>query len=128
GLDVAPEMLAAARTEPVEPGAAPIEWVEADATTWRPDGFAFDVVLSRFGVMFFPDPAAAFANLARLTVPDGRLCAAVWAERTRSPIFDLPLQVTLDLCRGWGLDPEVSAADTGAYSLADAGATRELLN
>jgi SAM-dependent methyltransferase len=127
GLDIAPEMLAAARREPAVAGAAPIEWVEADATTWRPEGFAADVVLSRFGVMFFPDPAAAFANLGRLTVPGGRLHAAVWAERTRSAIFELPLQVALERCRGWGLDPDVPPVDEGAYSLSDAGHVDRLL-
>jgi SAM-dependent methyltransferase len=113
GLDIAPEMLAAARREPAVAGSAPIEWVEADATTC---------------VMFFPDPAAAFANLCRLTVPGGRLHVAVWAERTRSALFELPFQVARERCRGWGLDPEVPPADEGAFSLSDAGHVDRLLS
>ena len=51
-------------------------------------------MLSRFGVMFFEDPPAAFANLARAAAPGGRLHVAVWAERP-PPLFELPLQVAL---------------------------------
>ena len=91
GLDVSPEMIAAARERDTPHGGASIRWVEADAVTWDAGGGQFDVVISQFGVMFFADPAAAFANFARMTAPGGRLHIAVWAERSQSPIFDLPL-------------------------------------
>ena len=51
------------------------------------------MLLSRFGLMFFADPPAAFANLARAVAPGGRLCTVVWAHRTRSPFFQLPFEV-----------------------------------
>lgn len=121
GLDISPEMLeaAAARVEPDADGAS-IQWVQADATTWDPEGASFDVVISQFGVMFFSDPAAAFANLARMTRPGGRLHVAAWAERSKSPIFDLPLTTALaELARG-SIPVEVPAPDAGPYSLSDA--------
>src|SRR4051812_42219509 len=56
GLDIAAEMLtaaASAATDVVADDVAPIEWVEADAVTWTHTGPLHDVVISRFGVMFF---------------------------------------------------------------------------
>ena len=119
GLDVSPEMIAAARERDAPAGAASISWVEADAVTWDPGGEQFDVVISQFGVMFFADPDAAFANFARMTVPGGRLHIAVWAERSRSPIFDLPLSIALAELERADVRVEVPAPDAGPYSLSD---------
>jgi SAM-dependent methyltransferase len=127
GVDISAQMLDAARAVDAGAGSAPIEWVEADVTSWDPGPEPYDVVLSRFGVMFFADPAAAFANLARATAPGGRLCAAVWADRARSPLFSLPLSVVLDELRRWDLDTEVPPPDDGPFSLGDEGALRALL-
>src|SRR5262249_13867713 len=93
GLDVAGAMLGAAATAASRAGgdAAPIEWIEADAVTWTPDGPPRDVVISRFGVMFFSDPGAAFANLARATRANGRLAFASWQRRDDSATFAVPL-------------------------------------
>ena len=52
---------------------APIDWQEADAAAWPfPEG-AFDLLISRFGVMFFADPVQAFRNMRRALRPGGRL-------------------------------------------------------
>jgi SAM-dependent methyltransferase len=127
GLDIAPEMLAAARAAPAPPDAAPIRWVESDAVTWDGGSEQFDAVISQCGVMFFSDPAAAFANLARMTKDGGRLTVAVWAERSRSPLFDLPLSIAVAELDRAGVRPEEPAPDAGPYSLSDADAVRELL-
>ena len=50
-----------------------VEFVQADAQIYHFEPGGFDVVLSRFGVMFFADPAAAFANIGR-----GVRRAAAW--------------------------------------------------
>ena len=50
----------------------------------------FDLVVSRFGVMFFADPVAAFANLRRATVPGGRFAAVVWQGVERNDWIALP--------------------------------------
>src|SRR5689334_23795331 len=42
---------------------APIDWLVADPVTWEP-GSTHDIAISRFGVMFFTDPAAAFGHIA----------------------------------------------------------------
>jgi SAM-dependent methyltransferase len=128
GVDVSPEMLdAARRAESLSDDAAPIRWVEADAATWDAGGQQFDVVISECGVMFFADPDAAFANLARLTVENGRFCAAAWAERSRSPLFELPLTVALAELARAGVDVDVPSPTAGPYSLGDPGQVERML-
>jgi SAM-dependent methyltransferase len=95
GLDIAAEMLDAAAGAPVAEGAAPIDWLRADAVGWAPAAPSFDVVLSRFGVMFFSDPTAAFTNLAAATIAGGRLAMATWARRDESDLFAVPLRAAM---------------------------------
>ncbi len=118
GLDIAAPMLEAARAEPVPAGAAPIEWVQADVGAWDPPADRFDAVISRFGVMFFDDPGAAFATLRRATAPGGRLCVAVWGMRDESAVFEVPLQSVLTAL-GQPDHPAVPARDFGPSSLGD---------
>ena len=73
GVDLSAPMLARARTSAAEEGVANVAFEQADAQVHAfPDG-AFDVAVSRFGIMFFADPVAAFANLARALRPGGRV-------------------------------------------------------
>lgn len=127
GLDVAGGMLQAAAQVAVPDGAAPIEWIEADASTWAADIDAVDAVISRFGVMFFSDPAAAFTNLARATKPGGRLCTMVWDRRDRTEMFQVPFEATVRALTEAGREVPDLAVDEGAFSLSDAGAVRDLL-
>lgn len=125
GLDVAAEMLDAARQRD-SPGSA-IEWVQADATSWDGPSGGYDVVLSRFGVMFFDDPPRAFANLARMTRPGGRLVVAVWNLRTHSPLFEVPLAAAVRALRQRGVQPRVPRVDEGPFSLGDEARAVQLL-
>ena len=138
GLDVSGEMLAAAAVSAArcDGDLAPIEWVEADAVTWVPDGPRHDVVISRFGVMFFSDPPAAFANLARATRAGGRLAFAAWQRRDDSATFSVPFRAAVDVLRSRGirataagvdLDDIVAADADGPFSLHDRAATARLL-
>ncbi len=140
GLDVSAEMLAAAAKAPVgDPGAlAPVDWITADAVTWTPEGGAsFDVVLSRFGVMFFSDSASAFAHLAEATRPGrGRLAVAVWAKRDESALFAVPLHAAVGALRARGLDRTTSGVslddfladdESGPFSLHDPTSLTDLL-
>jgi ubiquinone/menaquinone biosynthesis C-methylase UbiE len=72
GLDLSAPMLEVARRRAEEQGLN-VDFVRCDAQTASFDQ-PFDVVLSRFGVMFFDNPGVAFANLAKATRPGGRLC------------------------------------------------------
>ncbi len=67
--------------------------------------------------MFFPDPVAAFANLARATRPGGRLVAAVWQTRDKVPLFDLPYATAAAVLDRLGLAYEPVAIDDNQCSL-----------
>lgn len=76
GFDISPGLVALARGRAgAEAGA--ISFTVADAATARP-ARAYDRLVSRFGVMFFADPPAAFANLRGWLAPGGRFAFAVW--------------------------------------------------
>ena len=61
-----------------------VRFVHADAQSHRFPSEGFDVAISRFGAMFFSDPVAAFANIARALRQDGRLVMMVWQAHDRN--------------------------------------------
>src|SRR5687768_6697906 len=71
GIDISPDLIAAARER--ASGRSAVEFAVADAATWSRPGFAPDLLVSRHGVMFFADPVAAFAHLARIATPEACL-------------------------------------------------------
>lgn len=76
GVDVSTPMLALARER--SRGRDNVSYVDADAQTHPFAAASFDALFSRFGVMFFDDPIAAFANLGAAMRPGGRLSFACW--------------------------------------------------
>ena len=86
GLDVSAPMLARARER--APQDLPITLALADATVHDVTSHAADLVVSRFGVMFFADPAKSFANLRTGLKPGGRLVFACWREAKQNPWLD----------------------------------------
>lgn len=78
GVDLSEDMLAVARARVAAAGLTNTTFVAADATTFAPDPAGFDLAVSRFGVMFFDDPEAAFANIRSLLAPGGRLVFVCW--------------------------------------------------
>jgi ubiquinone/menaquinone biosynthesis C-methylase UbiE len=114
GLDISEALLARARDR-AEAGLSDALFLNADAATFADDA-GFDLVVSRFGVMFFDDPVAAFANIHRLMVPGGRLCFACWQPPALNLWATLPMQVLADLL------PPQPAADPlapGPFAFAD---------
>lgn len=79
GLDISPPMVDAARSASAPSEALRFEL--ADAATAPPPAVGYHRLVSRFGIMFFSDPRAAFANLCSFLVPGGRFAFAVWADR-----------------------------------------------
>jgi SAM-dependent methyltransferase len=90
GVDISGPMLARARES--APKELPVEFVLADATVYPFDPQSFDLLASRFGVMFFADPALSFANMRKALRPSGRLAFACWREPRENPFFMAPLQ------------------------------------
>jgi SAM-dependent methyltransferase len=78
GIDLSAAALERARQLTAADGLDNVRYEEGDVQTHRFEPARFDVAISRFGVMFFSDPVAAFGNVARALRPDGRLVALVW--------------------------------------------------
>src|SRR5262245_44337915 len=76
--DLSGPMLARAQQQAKDEGLGNIRFEQADAQVHPFEAGAFDVAMSRFGVMFFADPVAAFANIARALRSGGRLAMMVW--------------------------------------------------
>jgi len=90
GIDISAPMLARARQ--IAPQGLPLDFALADATVYPFDPASFDLLVSRFGVMFFADPVASFTNLRRALRPSGRVAFACWREPRDNPWMMTPLQ------------------------------------
>jgi SAM-dependent methyltransferase len=80
GVDISAAMLAVGRKWPPEPGAAPIEYIEAPATEMPLADEAFDVAFCQQGLQHMADPDAALREIRRLLTPGGRLGLALWQQ------------------------------------------------
>lgn len=122
GIDVSAPMLALAGERARAAGAA-VSFVEADAQVHGLDG-SFDVVLSRFGVMFFADPLVAFTNLLGATAPGGRLAFVCWQA---APSNEWTLTALMAVAPHVG-PPDLPPPEApGPFSLAEADRTRQIL-
>lgn len=90
GVDISGPMLSRARQ--LAPKGLPVDFVLADATVYPFDPGHFDLLVSRFGVMFFAEPAVSFANLHRALRASGRMAFACWREPRENPWMMAPLQ------------------------------------
>lgn len=93
GVDISRPMLARARERAA--GHGNMQFIEADACV---HGFApksIDLLFSRFGVMFFADPLAAFQNLHKAMKPAGRMAFVCWRPLSENPFALVPMGVAL---------------------------------
>ena len=88
GADISRPLLGVARGRSK---AANVSFVEADAQAYPFEAASFDAIFSRFGVMFFVDPTAAFTNLRRALKPGGRLGFVCWRTPPENPIMTAPM-------------------------------------
>ena len=84
GVDVSERMLERARQLTAAEELDNVRYELGDAQVHRFDPAGFDVAISRFGTMFFSDPAAAFANIAAALRPEARLVLLVWQPHDRN--------------------------------------------
>lgn len=125
GVDVSAPMLAEAARRAHEEGLqGRIELRLADAQTAALERAAYDRVYSRFGVMFFSDPAAAFANLRRSLRPQGRLAFVCWRRLEDNPWMAVPLQAASRII---DLPPAPDPEAPGPFSLAGEERIRRIL-
>ena len=95
-IDVSVPLLSAAHSRIEAHRLTNVELCEADAQTMALSARA-DAIVSRFGVMFFSDPVAAFANLRAHTRAGGRLAVAAWGAFEDNPWFSWPFEVATDV-------------------------------
>lgn len=124
GLDISAPMLAHARARAARAGVGEVRFQEADAQTAALPEAHFDAAFSRFGVMFFEAPQAAFANLRRALRPGGRLAFVCWQAPERNPWVALPMAAVAPLLE---LPPPPPPAAPGMFSLADPARVRAVL-
>lgn len=113
GVDISEQLVALARD-----GAAagsPVEFLRADAATAPLLPGAFDLLFSRFGVMFFDAPAAAFAHMRRALKPGGRLAFVCWRGPQENGWVRLPMAAIRDLVTLPPADPDAP----GPFAFAD---------
>ncbi len=95
GADISSVMLGRARELAGAAGATNVRFEEADAQTHAFPPAGFDVLFSRFGVMFFADPRAAFANLRTALRPGARVAFVCWQALPLNPWMAVPLAAAL---------------------------------
>ena len=122
GVDVARDLLAVTRRRAGEAGLANVDAIEADAQVAQLS--SYDVVISRFGVMFFADPGAALANLLAAVVPGGRLAFVCWQAAPLNEWITVPLLAAAEHV-GFPEPPQPDAP--GPTAFADPERVRRLL-
>jgi SAM-dependent methyltransferase len=125
GVDVSAPMLGRARE--VAAGQPEIELVLSDAQTYAFTPASFDAMYSRFGVMFFTDPRAAFTNLRAALKPGGQLAFVCWQAMSRNPWAAEPLAAVRRLIPETKLPDMLVPDRPGPFYLADAGRIRGIL-
>jgi ubiquinone/menaquinone biosynthesis C-methylase UbiE len=90
GVDIASLLLDAARER--ASGLDHVSFIEGDAVVLDLSGESIDAFFSRFGVMAFPDPAAAFSHFRRMLKPTGRLAFVCWRSVEENELNLLPLR------------------------------------
>ena len=130
GIDLSQAVLAFARRAAGEsgagraPGEGQVRFIQADAQTYLFEPASFDAAFSRFGVMFFADPVAAFVNIRRSLKPGGRLAFVCWRALEENPLDQLPLRAASPHLPPQPVhDPDAP----GPFAFADAGRVRFIL-
>ncbi|MEU0578374.1 methyltransferase domain-containing protein [Streptomyces griseoincarnatus] len=125
GIDLSAPMLERARATAEAEGLSPVTHVQGDAQVHAFEPASFDVAVSRFGVMFFADPVAAFSNIAgALRRPGGRLafvCPQSFDRQDQARVFAAVAQHA-------PLPDLTAVSETGPASFADPSRVRAVLS
>jgi len=121
-LDVSAPLLEGARRRLA--GRPNVAFLLGDAAALPLEGTGADLLASRFGVMFFGDPVAGFANLRRGLRPGGRTVFACWRRPSENPWMTLPLHAAY---RHVPRLPEQAPTDPGPFAFADPDHVRAVL-
>ena len=117
GLDLSRLMLARAIGRAAQAELFQAHFLQADAQTYRFEPGSIDRIISRFGIMFFADPVAAFANLAGALAPTGHMTFMTWQAVDKNPWMMLPVVEALQLIE---MDLPGDPHELGPFAFADA--------
>ncbi|MBN3831407.1 class I SAM-dependent methyltransferase [Burkholderia sp. Ac-20344] len=122
GVDISEPLIGRARA--LAPQDTPALFIVADASGAEfPEG-AFDILFSRFGVMFFDDPTGAFAHMRRALRPGGRVAFVCWRGAAENDWMRLPVGALKGIVPPTALpDPEAP----GPFSFGDRGRVARIL-
>jgi SAM-dependent methyltransferase len=123
GVDLSMPMLERARERAAGEGLTNVSFVQGDAQVHEFDRGAFDVVISRFGAMFFADPVAAYANIGTALHPDARLALVVWMPLDQNEWLSVIREA---LAMGRTL-PAPQTGSPGPFGLAEPGYVQTVL-
>lgn len=121
--DLSPQMLAAAQARVANLGLHNIDFRQMDAEALNLPEQSFDIIFSRFGLMFLPGLDAALKSMLKLLIPGGRLVAAVWGPPQKVPFASLPMQIAMQKLQ----IPPPPPGMPGVFRLADANYVQQLL-
>ncbi len=124
GVDISRPLIEAARSRARSLRIESAHFLEADAQTHQFETESFDALVSRFGVMFFADPAAAFRNLRCAVSPGGRLAIAAWRSPAENDFMTAAERAVADLLPS--LPHRVENAP-GQFGFADPARMRSIL-
>ena len=126
GIDISAPMLAVASQLATEHNAGhkSVQFLEADAQTHCFTPEVYDAAFSRFGVMFFEDPVAAFTNIRASLRPSGRLAFCCWQPRAVNPFMTVPAMAALELLPA---PPEIPPRTPGPFAFEEADYVAEIL-
>lgn len=104
GVDISRQLVELARA--ATPEGAPVEFRLADAATAAFPGGSFDLLFSRFGVMFLDDPVTDFSHMRGALKPDGRVAFVCWRSAAENDWVRLPMAAIRDIVQPAPADPD----------------------
>lgn len=125
GVDLSAPMLDVGRARLDALGVEGVTFENKDIASYQFEKNTFDRAFSRFGVMFFFDPVAAFANIRSGLKSDGRLAFVCWQAPEKNPWLRIPFKVALQYIPA---PPPVDPAAPGPLAFADPDRVRAILS
>jgi SAM-dependent methyltransferase len=127
GVDISEPMVEAARRRVSQAELGNVEILLGDAAELEP-GELFDAIYSRFGVMFFPDPVAAFTKLRGSLKPAGRLAFVCWQALEVNPWAKLALDAARSVAPNQPLPAYLEPGEPGPFFFSDTRFVQRVLN
>jgi SAM-dependent methyltransferase len=125
GVDISEPLLRVAKARAIAEKPGTVAFVQADAQTYAFEPGRFDSVMSRFGVMFFGDPEAAFVNIRRAARSDAKLAFVAWRSPAENPFMTTAARAAEPLLPNLSI-PNADAP--GQFAFSDGGRVRRILN